>query len=321
MNYYYRFIINISIFYLYKFIEGFKLIINFFYELFDYFCSFYVLVFKLVFKMSLKNKKGSKMTKLSISIVAYNNYADIKKTLTTMEKYTNLELSKSIYIIDNGAAISSIEDVSDFKRFIQNMQDVIYLDVGSNIGFGKGHNQVLKLIDSEYHAIVNPDIIFCEDAFTEIIQWMDINSDVGMTIPLITDEQGNIQYVYRRELTVFDMFNRMVLKSFFKRRANKHIMLDMDYTRPFQVPFGQGSFLVIRSDLFIKLGGFDDSFFMYCEDADLCRRVNEISKLMYYPNARVIHKWEKGSHKNINLFKYHLASMKYYFKKWGWKLF
>ena len=70
-----------------------------------------------------------------------------------------------------------------------------------------------------------------------------------------------------------------------------------------------------------KLNGFDDNFFMYLEDADLCKRVNQVSKLMYLPTATVIHKWAKGSHKNKTLFKHHVNSMKYYFKKWGYKLF
>ena len=60
---------------------------------------------------------------------------------------------------------------------------------------------------------------------------------------------------------------------------------------------------------------------MYVEDADLCKRVNQISKLMYYPDTKVIHKWEKGSHKNKTLLKYHIQSMIYYFKKCGWKVF
>lgn len=260
------------------------------------------------------------MNDLSISIVAYNNYVDIKDAIVSIEKYTSSEISKRIYIIDNGVAASSCVEVNSFKTFIKDMKDVDYIDLDSNVGFGKGHNQVLNLIDSDYHAIVNPDILLCEDSFFKIIQWMDTNRDIGMTIPLLTDEEGKMQNVYRRELTVFDMFNRMVLKSAFKKRAQKHIMQDMDYTKPFQVPFGQGSFLVIRSELFKELGGFDDNFFMYCEDADLCKRVNQVSKLMYYPGTRVIHKWEKGSHKNRVLFKYHVESMKRYFRKWGWKL-
>ena len=58
---------------------------------------------------------------------------------------------------------------------------------------------------------------------------------------------------------------------------------------------------------------------MYMEDADLYKRVNQLSKLMYCPYATVIHRWEKGSHKNMKLFKIHLKSMFLYFKKWGIK--
>ncbi len=258
--------------------------------------------------------------KLSACIVAYSNYEDIKAAIASMEKHTSPELSKRIYIVDNGVAVSKSEDVEGFKKYLERIADVEYIDAGENLGFGKGHNKVLNVIDSEYHAIVNPDILFCEDAFSEIVEWMDNHKDVGMSIPLITDEEGNRQEVYRRELTVFDMFNRMMLKELFKGRARKHTMQDMDFNKPFQVPFGQGSFLVIRSELFKELEGFDDRYFMYCEDADLCKRVNQFSKLMYYPGARIIHKWEKGSHGNRTLFKYHMQSMKMYFKKWGWKI-
>lgn len=257
--------------------------------------------------------------KLSVCIVAYNNYEDIRNAINSMENFTSSNLSKKIYVVDNGSAVSKPWDVENFRLYVDNISDAEYIDAGENLGFGKGHNKVLDIIDSEYHAIVNPDIIFCEDVFSKVINWMDVNNDVGMTIPLITDENGNRQDVYRKELTVFDMFNRMVLKELFKKRAKKHTLQYMDFTKPFQVPFGQGSFLVIRTDLYKELRGFDDNFFMYVEDADLCKRVNKISKLMYYPDARVIHKWEKGSHKNKALLKCHIESMRYYFKKWGWK--
>ena len=256
---------------------------------------------------------------LSACIVAYNNYEDIKAALTSMEQFTSPELAKRIYIVDNGVAISSPSDVEGFKEFVEKRNDVEYIDAGTNLGFGKGHNTVLDKLDSEYHAIVNPDILFCEDAFSKIIAWMDENNDVGMVIPDIRDEYGKRQLVYREELTVFDMFIRFFCKGAFKKRVKKHTLQDKDYIKPFQVHFGQGSFLVVRTELFKELKGFDDNFFMYVEDADLCKRVNQVSKLMYFPGARVIHKWEKGSHVNKVLFKYHVQSMKYYFKKWGVK--
>lgn len=189
------------------------------------------------------------------------------------------------------------------------------------LDFGKGHNYIINDINSEYHAIVNPDILLTEDSLSSILMYMDQNPDIGMCIPKIVDEEGNLQNVYREEITLWDLFVRFFFKNIFKNRYRKHTMQDKDYNQPFQVPFAQGSFLVIRTKLFKELNGFDDRYFMYMEDADLCKRVKQVSKLMYYPNTQVIHKWERGSHKNIKLLKYHIKSMIAYFKKWGikWK--
>lgn len=264
-------------------------------------------------------EKSSIKYKVSIGIVAYQNYDEIIDAISTMMKYTPEIITKRVYIIDNSCE-TKLKQI-EFKRKLANFQDVEYIDVKENIGFGKGHNYILNTIESEYHCIMNPDILFCEDVFTSIIHYLDTNPDVGMVIPKIVDEEGKMQLAYREEVTVFDMFIRMFCKNIFPKRVAKHTLQDRDYSKPFCVPFGQGSFLVIRTELFKKLKGFDDNFFMYLEDADLCKRVNQESKLMYIPYAKVIHKWHQDSHKNMKLFKIHLVSMKYYFKKWGCKLF
>lgn len=254
--------------------------------------------------------------KISICIVAYHNYDDILSAIESIEKYTDKNLNKKIYIVDN----DELADTDGlFRNALESYQDVHYINAGGNVGFGKGHNIILNEIQSEYHAIVNPDILLIEDAFTPIIEFMDSHKNVGMAVPRIVDENGNLQEVYRKELTVFDMFIRMFCRELFPKRIAKHTLQNMDYSKPFQVPFAQGSFLVARTELLKELEGFDDNFFMYIEDADLCRRINLVSKLVYFPGATVIHKWERGSHKNKKLFKYHTNSMKYYFKKWGIK--
>lgn len=259
--------------------------------------------------------------KLTVCVVAYKNYEDIKNMLLSLTEYTSSTLNKHIYIVDNGAKESDSKSVDDFKNFVLGIPDAEYIGTNSNLGFGRAHNLVINSIDSDYHAILNPDIVFCEDSFSKIVDLMDQDSSIGMAIPLITDEIGRVQDVYRRELTVFDVFNRMFLKKLFKKRSDYHSMKDMDLNKPFNVPFGQGSFLVIRTEIFKQLNGFDEEYFMYVEDADLCKRVNQISNLMFFPGTRVIHKWEKGSHRKINLFRYHLRSMKHYFSKWGYRFF
>lgn len=257
---------------------------------------------------------NEKAKKLSISIVIYQNYDEVLTAIHTLEKYTPESFQKEIFLIDNGAH----EDMA-FLRAISVYKDIKYIKAKKNLGFGKAHNYILKHASSEYHCIMNPDIVFLEDAFTPILEYMDENSDVGMVIPNVIDGSGKRQKAYREELTVFDMFVRMFCPHFFKKRDYRQTLQYKDYSKPFHVPFGQGCFLVIRTDLFRELKGFDESFFMYLEDADLCRRVNKVSKLMYFPGATVIHKWKQGSHKSLRLFSYHFRSMIYYFKKWGVK--
>lgn len=252
------------------------------------------------------------MKDISIAIVAFNDENDVCNAVESIERCTPSFLSKEIYIIDN-----STED-NELCKLEKRYEDLVYIKSEGNIGFGAGHNLVMPRLDSKYHAIVNPDIILKEDSFSKLVRFLD-ETGAGMAIPRMTDEEGNLLKVYRRELTVFDMFIRMFIKKGFNKRRDYHTMQDMDYSKPFEVPFAQGSFLVIKTELFKELKGFDDRFFLYMEDADLCKRVNEVSSLLYFPDTEVIHKWEKGSHKSKALFKLHVQSMIKYFVKWGFR--
>lgn len=259
-------------------------------------------------------------SKITISMVVYKKYDEALETVRSIEKHTALSLKKTVYIIDNSCMDDADSSRMEFQQEVTRYSDVRYINTKKNLGFGKGHNYTINELDSEYFAIVNPDILITDGAFESIISFMD-NQSIGMAIPKIVDLEGNLQDAYRRTLTVFDVLLRMFTKNAFQKRRNHHSMKDEDYAHPFKVPFGQGSFLVIRTNLWKSLNGFDNRFFMYLEDADLCRRVNEKSSLIYCPNATVVHKWEKESHRNKVLFKIHVQSMIKYFNKWGWRFF
>lgn len=253
------------------------------------------------------------MIDISIAIVAYHNETDVRNAVCSIEEHTAATISKRIYIIDNSIQTNHLAELS------REFSDVIYERTGENLGFGGGHNYVLPELDSKFHAIVNPDIILTEDTFAILLEFMK-DETIGMAVPKMVDEQGVRQDAYRRELTMADMGIRMFLPGCFQKRQQYHTMQEMDYAKAFEVPFAQGSFLLIRTELFRRLGGFDSRYFMYMEDADLCRRVRRENRLVYCPDTTVIHRWEKGSHKNWKLLSYHILSMIKYFHKWGWKL-
>lgn len=258
------------------------------------------------------------MIDISITIVAYRNYEDIKAAVESIEQHTDSAIKKRIYIVDNSCFTEDAPARKHFIAFLAQWPDTEYIDAKGNLGFGKGHNLVMERLDSKYHGIVNPDILLTEDSLGKIMTFME-QDDAGIVVPKLVDETGEMIKAYRREVTVWDMFIRNFCPGMFGKRKAYHTMDEMDYTKIFDVPFAQGSFLIIRTDLYQRLHGFDDRFFMYMEDADLCKRANEISAVCFFPDTAVVHKWEKGSHKSFRLFKIHLQSMYRYFKKWGFR--
>ncbi|MCF0259060.1 MAG: glycosyltransferase family 2 protein [Erysipelotrichaceae bacterium] len=248
---------------------------------------------------------------LSIGIVSWHNSEDIRKLVDSIEKYTDPKLKKRICILDNAG------EPELFAPLVNQYDDVEYIPSGGNVGFGAGHNLLLNHVDSAYHAIVNPDVLLKEDSFSVLLDFME-KENCGISVPCLVDSQGNRIGAYRKDPDLPSIAARTVGKKLFASRNSENELAGMDYTKPFQVPFAQGSFLVCRTSLLKKLKGFDERFFMYLEDADLCRRANEISKVMYCPDTSVIHNWERGSHKSLKLFGIHLASWFKYFNKWGW---
>lgn len=252
---------------------------------------------------------------ISITIVNYHNEDEIARAVDSIEQHTDPAIKKQIFLVDNNGYEG--EDSPALVAISERYQDVCVITAADNIGFGAGHNLVLPHLDSRYHLIANPDILLTEDSLSILIRFLEEHPDCGMVVPRIVGTDGELLSVYRRTPTRRDLFFRRFAPGLSKERMAYHTMQDMNYQEPFQVPFAQGSFLLIRTEIFTWLGGFDPRFFLYMEDADLCRRVNGVSKLMYTPDTSVIHDWRRASKKSLRLFLTHLRSVRAYFKKWG----
>lgn len=256
------------------------------------------------------------MFDLSVTIVSYNNKKDIIRCLESIFLFEKGDgLSFQIFIVNNSQ--------SEFCGDLEEKFPVKVLNLSENNGFGGGHNSVLPFLDSRYHVVLNPDILFQEPILKRLVKYLDDNSEIGALAPLIVDANGNVQEVYRKELTVLDLFCRYVpfpicAFSVCKKRNFLHTMGNVDKRFPFECEFIQGSFLVIPTALFKKLNGFDERFFMYAEDADLCKRIRLAGKkIECLPTCKVIHKWEKASHRSFKLCRIHFTSLVKYFCKWG----
>lgn len=252
---------------------------------------------------------------LTLAIVTYNNSRIIEDTVRSVVENIPNDYSYKLYIIDNDSKDNTLDLVRKIKGNIEIIQ------LGVNKGFGYGHNAILEVLNSKYHLVVNPDIkIENSDQIKKMIHYLDNNPEVGMLSPLILSPDLSIQYLCKTNPTVFDMLIRRMSSNLFKQRQDKYVMKESGYNRIMRLDYASGSFMVFRTSIFKELKGFDDAFFMYLEDADITRRVNERYKAIFYPEARVIHTWERSSHKSLKFARITVQSMITYFNKWGWKL-
>lgn len=243
------------------------------------------------------------------SIVTYNNMTTIEKTLYTLFEQTK-DIDLKLYVVDNGSVDGTPEFIE--KSFPQ----VTVIRSEKNVGFGAGHNIAVKEIKSRYHVIINPDIVLCENVIKEMADYMDENPDIGLLSPRICFPDGRDQILGKRNPHMKYLIASRLRGDEPSKLLKEYAMLDCDLSKPTRIENATGCFMLLRTDVLKRLGGFDEGYFMYFEDADLARRVNEISKCVYYPYAIVNHVWGRESKRNFKLMLIHINSMLRYFYKW-----
>ena len=132
------------------------------------------------------------------------------------------------------------------------------------------------------------------------------------------EEQGLCKLLPTPSDLLIRRFGGPLGRSIFRAKMDRYLLRGVDLTTPRVVPSLSGCCMLIRTTLFQKVGLFDERFFLYMEDVDLCRRIGEVSKTMYFPDVTVYHEYQKGSYHNWLLTKHHIKSAWKYFSKWGW---
>ncbi len=246
------------------------------------------------------------------SIVTYHtSFDDLSRVIHCV-----LESSVTfLYVIDNSS--------NDKLREVTALSDRIKYIHSINLGYGSGHNIAIREAiakEAKYHVVINPDIYFEEHVLEHISDYMDANDNIGLVMPKVLYPDGELQYLCKLLPTPTDLFLRRFnpLKSYAKKQNERYELRFTDYNSIMEVPSLSGCFMFMRVSVLQQIGGFDERFFMYAEDLDLCRRIGEVARTVYYPKVFVYHEYAKGSYKNRKLLKYHIQSVIKYFNKWGW---
>jgi GT2 family glycosyltransferase len=249
------------------------------------------------------------------SIVLYNS--DPIEIKHVIECFLGRHLNRLIYLIDNSAA-------NNLSILATENENIKYIHTGKNIGYGAGHNIAIRLASesSSYHVILNPDVSFESNIISKIYDFMELNPEVALVSPKIKFPDGKPQNMCRQLPTPFDLLARRffpgIIKPLIKDRLERYTLEGLDLNKRHNIPNLPGSFMFIRQTALSEVGGFDEKFFMYVEDVDLTRRLNQRYKTLYFPDVEIIHVLEQSSYKFNKLLAYHIKSAIYYFNKWGW---
>lgn len=250
---------------------------------------------------------------LTGSIVLFEeNLTDLDGTINS---FLNIPIAnKKLYLIDNTD--------EKFFEYVFVHEIIEYTSIEKNIGFGSGHNSILDKISeiSDYHLILNPDVSFKENVIPNLILELEKHHDVAMIAPKVLFPNGNHQYSCRRYPVVRELLARRFkfLKPIFKSKVNKGEYREKDLSEPFFAEYLTGCFQLYKTEDFIQLNGFDERYFLYMEDVDICKKIDKLGKKkLYYPKEEIVHILKQGSLKNVNLFMSHLTSAIKYFLKWG----
>jgi GT2 family glycosyltransferase len=224
------------------------------------------------------------MTDVSIIIVNYNLTENIRNLLLSIEKNVT-DVSYEVIIVDNNSPDRSIENLaSDFPNFH-------FEFLSNNNGFGSGNNAGFKLAKGKYFLLLNPDTLLINNLPLALFNFTEKNERFGIIGPMLIYPDGNFQTSTAKFPNIKQEFvNAIGLLKYGVRLINwtKIKVFPKEY---FDVDFVFGSCMFIKRDIIDLIGGFDEDYFLFSEEADLCHRVRKSTeyKVVFWKGGKVVH--------------------------------
>lgn len=252
---------------------------------------------------------------LSIIIVSYNSKQFIEKCLYSLLSSAP-RLAREIIVVDNASSDRSIDLVRS------NFPNVKLIINTSNLGYSKACNQGIKEAKSKYFLILNPDTELSGGSLEGMLRFLEENPRCGILGPKLLDESGKTEFSCRAFPTYSTaLFNRhSLLTRLFPRSkyADRYLKTNCSHDAISEVDWVSGAAMLLRRDCLDQIGNFDEGFFMYCEDVDICRRAKDNAwQVFYYPVLEFTH-IIGGSIKHTSLLAVirHHMSIWHYYKKY-----
>lgn len=228
---------------------------------------------------------------ITLSIVSHGQGAMIRHLFADLRRL-DLRDVEIILTVNIPEDTDWIDDDADLPvRIIRNP---------TPLGFGANHNQAFTHSTSDVFVVVNPDIRLHNAGFLALAGTLAAPA-VGACAPLVIDADGHVQDSARR----FPTLGRLLRRAMASRSAPDY---PTDAER--DVDWVAGMFILFRRDVYQQVGGFDEGYFMYLEDADICRRIHAAGyRVLWSPGVSVIHDAQRASRRDLRHMRWHLASM------------
>ncbi len=251
---------------------------------------------------------------LSIITVNYNVKEFLQNLIHSIHKAAR-SLNYEIIIVDNASSDASVDFITE------KFPEVKLIANDKNLGFGKANNQGLKIAKGNYILLINPDAIVSEDTFTKMISFFESHPAAGLAGCKILNPDGTLQLACRRSFPgPWTSFCKVTgLSNLFpnSRLFARYNLTYKDENESYEVDAISGSFMMMKRDVYEKTGGFDEDYFMYGEDLDLCYRIQQAGFKVYYVHeAQIIHyKGESTRRSSLDETKFFYDAMHLFVKK------
>jgi len=223
------------------------------------------------------------MSSIAVVIVNYNTREHLRECLAAV----SVETTQEIIVVDNASSDGSVEMVQACHPSVK-----LY-DNAFNRGYGAAANQAIAACTAKYVLLLNSDTVVHKGALDALTTYLDQRPGVAVVGPRLVNPDGTLQpscYAFPGTLKWFlhyevpgQLIRRIPILRNYQQRTWPH-------TDPQSVPWVMGAALALRREAFREVGGFDESFFMYCEETDLCYRLQTAGWQVHFtPIATVMH--------------------------------
>lgn len=260
--------------------------------------------------------------KVSTITVNFNHKYFPKLAVEALEKST-IHDQLEIIFVDNAST-----DQTSLNFLVKAGAEgrIKYIASKTNLGFAGGNNLGAAQATGEYILILNPDTQVLPDSIEKMVKYMDEHPEIGILGPRLEYSDGEVQDSCRRDMSFTDLvIKRTPLRYIpaLKKRVDQYTMEDFDHKQVQEVELITGACMLLRRDFYNEIGGFDDRYFLFMEDFDLCKKVRAAGKkIVYFPPAIINHYHKRLSGGSLfklirrKVFWIHVNSAIKYFWKW-----